>query len=244
MTAPALDVAPLEGTPVLRTFIELDPHHPVTRGLLVDAHKGHRTTMAPFAYALEQKDFFTGMSTGHADHRSTHNILWAVNHTQPRSRGTGEFAPPPRVRLMIQSDIAPDFSHPLCGELVDAIVGDPSVRRYVPRTAAGSIVEYQINVNPRRNVRSGGLNRTVVARTETEVIDWWVRKSAAAGLSLTGAPVIDQAGETASEKKGMRIRHNRITGKAMITDPVAYAAAAHAGIGAARAYGCGLLLTR
>lgn len=238
------DQAPMTGVPVLRTIMEMDPYHPATRGLLVDAHKGHRITMAPFAYAMEEKDFFTGADHGHPDHRSTHNILWAVNCSGSDASTATRFAPPARVRVLIQSDIEPDFSHRLCDELRDALVKAPVVREHVPNTVAGSVVEYQVIVNPRSTIRSGGVSRKVIARTETEIVDWWTRKSAAAGLSMTGTPVVDQTRETRCEKKGMTVRHSRITGKAMVVDPVAYAAAAHTGVGTARAYGCGLILTR
>ena len=249
------------GIAVLRTYLEFDPEHPVTHALLADAHKGHRITMAPFAYALESKDFFTGMSSGHPDHRSTHNILWAVNTQGIAGIGSGisaragDFVPSPRVRMMMQSDIEPRFDHRLCTDLNDALLAAPVSRRHVPLTDPGAVIEYQVVVNPRQNTRirvpgrDKPINRTTVPRGESQIQGWWVRKAIAAGLSPVADPVVDEPGERILRKRGddpgkARIEHVRLTGKAMITDPAAYAAAAHIGIGAGRSYGCGLLLTR
>ncbi|WP_051558621.1 type I-E CRISPR-associated protein Cas6/Cse3/CasE [Mycolicibacterium austroafricanum] len=249
-----------QGVPVLRTYLEFDPEHPVTHALLTDAHKGHRITMAPFAYAMQSRDFFTG-ATGHADHRSAHNILWAVNTQGIAGVGSGirthrgEFAPAPRVRMMMQSDIEPRFDHHLCADLNDALLTDPVSRRYVPRTDAGTVIEYQVVVNPRQNTRirvpgrDKPINRTTTPRGESQIQGWWVRKAIAAGLSPVEDPILDEPGERTLRKHGddpgkARITHVRLTGKAMITDPSAYAEAAHVGIGSGRSYGCGLLLTR
>lgn len=230
-------------TPVYRTFLELDPHHNATRSVLVDAQKAHRLTMSPFAWALEHKDFFTGARTGHPDHRATHNILWAVNYTQ-RTHPTLLTATPPRVRMIIQSDIPPDFGYWRCTEWTDALLHQPTIREHPLTITDNSTIEYQIVVHPRRNITINGVRKTIIASHDHDIHNWWTHKATAAGLALHSQPDIDQPGTLTSHAKPLSIKHVRLTGKATITDPATYAQAARHGIGAARAYGCGLLLTR
>lgn len=246
-----------DSTPVvLRTYLELDPYHPVTRAVITSAHKGHRVTMAPFAYALEHNDFFTGGHTQtQPNHRSSFNVLWAINRAGAPHRNAAEFAPPPRVRMILQSTVAPDFGYtdsPDLDQFRDALVAPPHTRKHVPVTALGAVIEYQLVANPRLHVRRNGKNCTTIARTDAQITDWWVRKSTAAGLSLVTDPVIDEPGARKLRKPGRTgredidtdINHVRLTGKATIIDPTAYTQAVRSGIGAGRSYGCGLLLTR
>lgn len=236
-------MTPAPAATVYRSFLEFDPDHEATRGVLVDAQKAHRLTMSPFAYALESKDFYTGAVTGHPDHRATYNILWAVNYTQV-THPTLLTALPPRVRMMIQSDIPPDFDYWRCNEWTPALIDAPNTREHTPNTREHSIIEYQIIINPRRNTTINGIRKTVVATHEHDIHEWWTRKATAAGLALHSRPTIDHPGELTSRSKKLSIKHFRLTGKATITDPARYATAAQQGIGPAKAYGCGLLLTR
>lgn len=235
--------APTEAATVYRTFMELDPYHDATRGVLIDAQKAHRLTMSPFAYALEHKDFFTGSRTGHPDHRATHNILWAVNYTQ-NTHPSLLTTTPPRVRMIIQSDIPPDFDYWRCTEWTDALLHQPVIREHTPATTEHATIEYQIVINPRRNVTINGVRKTIIASHDRDILSWWTQKATAAGLTLTTQPDIDQPGTLTSQAKPLSIKHFRLTGKATIANPAQFTHAAHHGIGAARAYGCGLLLTR
>lgn len=228
---------------VYRSFLEFDPYHEATRGLLVDAHKAHRLTMSPFAYALEKNDFYTGARTGHPDHRASYNILWAVNHSRP-VHPTMLAAAPARVRLILQSDIAPDFDYWRCQDWTDALLHRPSISEHTPAITEGRTIEYQIVIHPRRNITVKGIRKTVVAAHENDIHQWWLRKATAAGLNLIANPDIDRPATLTSQAKNLSIRHFRLTGKATITDPARYAAAAREGIGPAKAYGCGLLLTK
>lgn len=228
---------------VHRTFLDFDPNHNATRGLLVDAQKAHRLTMSPFAYALESKDFYTGAVTGHPDHRATHNILFAVNYTQV-THPTLLTALAPRVRVIIQSDIPPDFDYWRATEWTPALLQAPNTREYTPKAHEHSTIEYQIVINPRRNVTVNGVRKTVVATHEPDIREWWNRKANAAGLTLHNPPDVDRPGHLTAQSKKLSIKHFRLTGKATISNPELYFAAAHQGIGPAKAYGCGLLLTK
>lgn len=228
---------------VYRSFLEFDPHHQATRGLLVDAHKAHRLTMSPYAYALEKNDFYTGARTGHPDHRASHNILWAVNHSQA-AHPTLLVSTPPRVRMILQSDIPPDFDYWRCQDWTPALLHPPSISEYTPTIPEGRTIEYQIVIHPRRNVTIKGIRKTIVASHNDDINHWWQRKAAAAGLTLPNSPDIDRPATLTSQAKNLSIKHFRLTGKATITDSGRYAQAARQGIGPARAYGCGLLLTK
>lgn len=228
---------------VYRSYLEFDPHHEATRGVLVDAHKAHRLTMSPFAYALESKDFYTGAVTGHPDHRATYNILWAVNYTHV-THPTMHTALPPRVRMIIQSDIPPDFEYWRCSEWTPALLHPPTTREHTPNINEHSTIEYQIVINPRRNITINGVRKTIVATHEQDIHEWWTRKAAAAGLTLLNQPTIDNPGELTAQAKKLSVKHFRLTGKAGIADAARCAAAARQGIGPAKAYGCALLLTR
>ncbi|WP_048895537.1 type I-E CRISPR-associated protein Cas6/Cse3/CasE [Mycolicibacterium conceptionense] len=244
MTGTQHDDGP-EQTKVFRTYFDLDPHHGATLGLLTDAHAGHRLTMSAFAYQLEQNPFYTGYrATGqHPDHRMSFNILWGSSVGKVRHTPQGPVAAP--VRVIIDSDIEPRFDHQQAAYWQDAILGTPSVRTVELAADEGSEITYQIVVSPRSNHRVDGYRRTRVATTEPEVQEWWSNKATASGLALIGTPVIDKAGVTSStQRENLTIRHVRITGKATVTDAGKYAKAVHRGIGAGKAYGCGMLLTR
>lgn len=230
---------------VYRSFLEFDAYHEATRGLLVDVHKAHRLTMSPFGYAMPEKDFFTGYAaTGaHPDHRVSQNILWALNYSQV-SHPAMDNPPPPRVRLILQADIPPDFDDDRCAAWTPALAAPPSTRKHTLTAAEGDTVEYQIIVEPRSNIRVDGIKKTKVAKHHNDINNWWLRKAEASGLTLNNTPTIDKSGKATSAAKNLTINHHRITGKATITDPARYTQAARQGIGPAKAYGCGLLLTK
>lgn len=230
-------------TTVYRAFCDFDPYHQATRGLLADAHKAHRLTMSPFAYALEANDFYTGARTGHPDHRATHNILWALNYTRP-THSTLINAAPPMIRMIIQSDIPPDFDYWRCDQWTPALLHKPTIREHTPAATEGRTIEYQIVINPRRNITVSGIRKTIVARHDNDIHQWWNGKAAAAGLTPIAPPTIDQPGTLTSHAKPLNINHFRLTGKATITNPTLYTQADHHGIGPAKAYGCGLILTK
>lgn len=231
---------------VYRTSLEFDPYHEATRGLLVDVHKAHRLTMSGFGYAMAQNDFFTGYkATGsHPDHRVSQNILWAVNYSQAPNHPLMPAPPPPRVRMILQADIPPNFDDERCAQWLPALVTEPRTRPYTPTETEGATIEYQISIEPRTNIRVNGVRKTKVAQHEDDIGNWWTRKAQAAGLALNNAPIIDNPGVSTSATKNLIIRYFRLTGKATVTDPELYAQAVRQGIGPAKAYGCGLLLTK
>jgi CRISPR system Cascade subunit CasE len=223
---------------VLTTVLSLDFDHPVTRAAMRDGHLAHRLTMSGFAHLLPQHDFFTGIARGHADHRSSLNILFAAS---VRPNGT--------VMLRIQSDRAPDFTHHACDYWRGAIdPSTPPVTRNWTVPATGD-VRYQIRANP--TVTSNGRRRAL--NGVRDQIDWWTHQARCAGLELAPAALtIDDPVTFEFPSKHRTNGANasrwvmptqRYSGAATIADPRAHRDAVIRGIGRGRPYGAGLLLT-
>jgi CRISPR associated protein len=223
---------------VLTTALSLDLEHPATRAAMHDSHLAHRLTMSGFAYLLPQHDFFTGIARGHADHRSSLNILFAAS---VRPNGT--------VLLRIQSDRPPDFTHHACDYWRTAIdPSSPPVTRNWTVPATGGI-RYQIRANP--TVTSNGRRRAL--NGVGHQTEWWTYQARRAGLELVpGTLTIDDPTTFEFPSKYLAEDGNasqwvmptqRYSGAATITDPQAHRHAVIRGIGRGRPYGAGLLLT-
>lgn len=234
--------APSRATATLRTtLLALDVEHPVTRGVLLDAHQGHRLTMSPFAHLLESYDFFTNIRNGHYEHRKALNILWAGSG---RSDGT--------LLIRMQSDAEPRFTNTGCDWWRDAMAEDrPPVTRDWTVPVEGAI-DYQIRVQPVTRVRG---RRNYISDPGKQQA-WWEQRAAAAGMELRGELRFDQpitlktpskqntTGDGEQVFGGFTMETIRITGSATITDPDAHLAALRGGIGRGQSYGVGLLMTR
>jgi hypothetical protein len=223
---------------VLTTVISLDLEHPDTRAAMLDGHVAHRLTMSGFAHLLPKHDFFTGIAHGHADHRRALNVLFAVS---ARPDGT--------LMFRIQSDKAPDFTHHACDYWRGAInPASPPVTRRWTIPATGDI-RYQIRANP--TVASNGRRRAI--NGVGDQIDWWTGKSRQAGLELRPETLVIDDPVTLEFPSKYRdgdpggsqwvMPTQRYSGTATIIDPRAHREAVIRGIGRARPYGAGLLLT-
>lgn len=230
-----------------RSLLVLDAEHPAVRAAIVDAHHMHALVMSGFADRLHDYDFFTGHNTGHADHRASLNIQHA---TSLRNDGTNS------IRVLVQSSVEAQWENPEADKWRDALLvdhADPTPRIHTP--ILDGKIRYELRANPTRN-KNG---RKLALTTHTDITNWWFRKAAAAGLHLDSTPEIDSPWEMKSRTKTERtqtksenaassggkftIRTHRLTGYATVTDPDVHLAALTTGIGAARAYGCGMLLT-
>jgi hypothetical protein len=221
---------------VVTTLITLDVRHPVARSLLVDAHEAHRLTMSGFAHCLQKYDFFTGIDSGHADHRRALNILYAMT---TRPNGT--------VLIRLQSDVAPDFSQPACSYWSDArYTGSAPVTRAWQIPTSGTIF-YEMRANPVTSVQG---HRRAITSSEGQ-LRWWEKKAGIAGLELQSPPDIDRramlrfpGGKNGMMDKPQRVLATwRFRGTATIVDEEAYRTAVKRGIGRGLSYGAGLLLT-
>ncbi|MDN5760390.1 MAG: type I-E CRISPR-associated protein Cas6/Cse3/CasE [Tomitella sp.] len=220
-----------------RSLLSLDAEHPAIRAAIVDAHHMHALVMSGFADRLQDYDFFTGQHTGHGDHRAALGIQHAVS-----------FRPDGTIRVLVQAAAQPHWHNSDCGKWVDALTSTPHTSEYTP--ILDGTVRYELRANPVRRDRK----RKIALRHHNDLTTWWQRKAVAAGLHLTSPASIDAPWQMQSATKtsrtnptrsgtGFTIDTHRFTGFATITDPDAHQAALAAGIGPARAYGCGMMLT-
>lgn len=230
-----------------QTMLALDVNHPAVRAAIVDVHHMHALVMSGFADRLEDYDFFTEANTGHADHRAALKIQHAVS-----------MRPNNTIRILIRSIAEPHWGTPHCSKWRGALVEGESavVREFTPLIGGG--IRYEIRANPTR--RDG--RRRHELRHHDDLANWWRIRAAEAGLALTSDPAIDAPWRLTSDTKtqrtagirngrpnthrpsnGIVIGTQRFTGYATITDPDKHLDAMVNGIGPAKAYGCGMLLT-
>ncbi|WP_072691447.1 type I-E CRISPR-associated protein Cas6/Cse3/CasE [Rhodococcus marinonascens] len=217
------------------SYLTLDAHHRIVRDALLDAHLMHRLIMSGW-----REDIFPGEEESRASLR----ILYAL------TAGTDH-----RVRVVAQANTPPNW-HLDTGVLV----GDVDQRtRQAP--LAGTI-SFQLTAAPHKSVPSTGRTesgarprgkkiplpqaeqedwgRKALTRAGLDVLDLNVRPGTGIGSALKSLPANQRPTPTAV------FAHTTIvyTGTARITDPGAHRSALTGGIGPAKAYGCGLLLTR
>jgi len=256
-------------TPVLhRSALHVDPRHPAIAGALADAHWMHRNIMSAWAGYSETHDFFTGTATGHPNHRESLGVLYAVS--KPRPDGTliiitQAHQPPDWGRAAeqaerIASELAKRWGKPDPGRYrwTDAFLNAPvdSIRSI---EEAGTQIVFELRGAPSK--KRGAVRRNITEPHQAD--NWAYRRLSEAGLSLHTGPGRDTPTLTSghplllrSATKTERTRHQqknggsfhidtlRWQGKATIADHAAYQSAVANGIGPAKAYGCGLLLTR
>lgn len=116
-------------------------------------------------------------------------------------------------------------------------------------------LRFLLRANASRKIQSastpGGERRNgtrVPLRSPDSALDWLVRHGEAAGFVVVdgpGAPAVDIRSEAPSRgRRGasvVTVEATRFEGLLAVRDPVALAAAVRAGVGPAKAYGCGLL---
>lgn len=222
---------------LLTTLITLDINHPATRTILIDAHHAHKLTMSGFAHLLDTYDFFTGLRTGHAEHRRALNILYATN---ARPNGT--------LLIRLQADQPPRFDNPQCDWWRGAIPAEyPPITRQWHTPATGTI-RYQIRAQPLTT--TNGRRRAITDPDKQH--HWWTQQATKAGLQLHGQPAIDQPITLTApskhngdpNKRQFALKTLRYTGTATITNPQHHHHAITHGIGRGQPYGAGLLMAR
>ncbi len=108
--------------------------------------------------------------------------------------------------------------------------------------ATGLAIAYRVVLNPvKTSRRSDSETRTVIPSSERAA--WWANLAPKMGLRLHDAPVLTGLNDRYLKRPGtnFRLYSVRVDGTAEIVDPGLLRAAAVAGIGRAKAWGCGLL---
>ncbi|MFZ2529772.1 MAG: type I-E CRISPR-associated protein Cas6/Cse3/CasE [Rhodococcus sp. (in: high G+C Gram-positive bacteria)] len=225
-----------EPTTALHTsYLTLDARHSTVRAAAVDAHLMHRLIMSGWRTAILPTD---------STPRTHLDVLYAID------RG-----PAHQLRVVAQANTAPEWNFD-----TGILIGTVEHRiRTAPLTGT---INFQLTAAPTKSIPSttrhadGTRPRGKrVPAPATEYERWAQRALARAGLDVHTLDVRVRS-RIESERKSLP-RHQRATpnavfahttvtytGTATVTDPDAHHSALRRGIGPAKSYGCGLLLTR
>lgn len=225
------------------SVLSLNARHPLVAKSLVDAQEMHRTVMSGFRGWVEDGD---------PDARSQMGVLstWSVDLKAAA------------LVLVVQSRIPGDWAR-----IPRAAFTAPPHIITVDRTfKAGEVVGFRTVVNPTHsrppaNPTGEKTRGTRTAHTTPEHVKrWFVRRLQADGDPATAEDGVVRIGATADpdslgirmlptlssahRRKPVRIGRAEIRGALTVTDPETLVAALSNGLGHARAYSCGLILTR
>ncbi|MFJ4781293.1 type I-E CRISPR-associated protein Cas6/Cse3/CasE [Streptomyces sp. NPDC088762] len=227
------------------SVLSLNARHPLVAKSLVDAQEMHRTVMSGFRGWVEDGD---------PDARSQMGVLstWSVDLKAAA------------LVLVVQSRIPGDWARiPR-----EAFTAAPHIITVDRTFKQGEVVGFRTVVNPTRS-RPPGPGRpdaektrgTRTAHTTPEHVKrWFVRRLQGDGESARAEDGVARIGATADpagigirmlptvssahRRKPVRIGRAEIRGSLTVTDPETLVAALSNGVGHARAYSCGLILTR
>lgn len=225
------------------SVLTLDARHPYVAKSLVDAQEMHRTVMSGFRGWVEDGD---------PGARSQMGVLstWSVDLKAAA------------LVLVVQSRVPGDWSRIPRSALTDkphTITVDRTLR-------AGDVLGFRTVVNPTHSKPSGkpvseGVRGKRVAHNNPDhVKNWFLRRLQAEGQPAEGKGTVVRIGATAdpatlavrmlptvssaAAHKGLRIVRAEIRGSLTVTNPQSLVSALSNGLGHARAYSCGLILTR
>lgn len=227
------------------TVLSLDTRHPFVAKSLVDAQDMHRTVMSGFRGWVEDGD---------PTARSQMGVLstWAVDLKENA------------LVLVVQSQVPGDWSRiPRA-----ALTARPHTLTVDHTFRAGQTVAFRTVVNPTRNrppaKGSDATGRTRGARiahtTPHHAKSWFVRRLQQPGEPRVAPDGVARIGASADPEalgvrmlptvsspgphRQLRVVRAEIRGTLTVTDPATLVDTLAKGVGHARAYGCGLLLTR
>ncbi|UQW99418.1 type I-E CRISPR-associated protein Cas6/Cse3/CasE [Streptomyces sp. RerS4] len=225
------------------SVLSLNARHPLVAKSLVDAQEMHRTVMSGFRGWVEDGD---------AEARSQMGILstWSVDLKAAA------------LVLVVQSRIPGDWARIPRAAFATA----PHIITVDRTFKVGEVVGFRTVVNPTHSRPSGKsasekARGTRAAHTTPEHVKRWfarrlqpdgepataedgvVRIGAAADPDSLGIRMLPTV-SSAHRNKSVRIGRAEIRGSLTVTDPETLVAALSNGLGHARAYSCGLLLTR
>ncbi|MFI5619015.1 type I-E CRISPR-associated protein Cas6/Cse3/CasE [Streptomyces sp. NPDC051567] len=225
------------------SVLTLDARHPYVAKSLIDAQEMHRTVMSGFRGWVEDGDTAA---------RSQMGVLstWSVDLKAAA------------LVLVVQSRVPGDWSRiPRA-----ALTGKPHVLTVDRTYRTGETLGFRTVVNPTRSKPPGKpssekVRGTRIAHTNPKhVKGWFLRRlqgEAEAATAEDGVLRIGASAEpdtlsirmlptisSADRHKGLRINRAEIRGNLVVTDPTSLVTTLTNGLGHARAYSCGLLLTR
>ncbi|PRY01889.1 type I-E CRISPR-associated protein Cas6/Cse3/CasE [Allonocardiopsis opalescens] len=219
------------------SVLTLDARHPYVAKSLVDAQEMHRTVMCGFRGWVDD---------GSADARAQMGVLstWALDLKAAA------------LVLVVQSKVAADWQHIPEGALREA----PRLLTVDRTFRAGDAAGFRAVVNPTyskpRTAPDASLLRgRRVAHTNPQGVRKWCARRFGDGNGSEGSAGAAADPETISVRmlptvsspaphKGLKIARAELRGSLTVTDPDAFVHALSEGVGHARAYSCGLILTR
>ena len=196
------------------SLLELNPRSSACRRDMADPQAMHKTLMSLFSAI-----------PGHSARRDL-GVLWRI---EPGSAPT----------VLLQSSACPNLGALPAGY---ATVQIKSLDAHFASLSAGDTVRYRTVLNPVRTNRRSHKERRVVVPPRDRP-QWWSELARKSGIqpldhaTMTGQP------DRQITRGGVRfpIYTVRVDGTATIDDPALLAHAITAGIGRAKAWGCGLL---
>ncbi|WP_369228827.1 type I-E CRISPR-associated protein Cas6/Cse3/CasE [Streptomyces sp. R21] len=218
------------------SVLTLDARHPYVAKSLIDAHDMHRTVMSGFRGWVDD---------GNHDARAQMGVLstWALDLKAAA------------LVLVVQSKVAADWAH-----IPKAALREVPHHITVDRTFhTGDTVGFRSVVNPTYSkTRTGPDGQKTrgqrVAHTKPDGVRKWCARLFETGdtpgrigasadpdtISVRMLPTVSSP----APHKGLKVARAELRGSLTVTDPTAFVTALSDGIGHARAYSCGLLLTR
>ncbi len=149
------------------------------------------------------------------------------------------------ARILVQSVARPDWDWAF-QNAPGLLAEPPRVREFRPEFAAGRRLRFRLRANPVKRLRQEG-RRVAVGGNDADLRAWLERKAARGGFALageTGALIRDVTWtETRKSRDAAPIRFLSVLfeGVLEVERPEPFARTIAAGIGPAKAFGCGLL---
>ncbi|WP_419944713.1 type I-E CRISPR-associated protein Cas6/Cse3/CasE [Candidatus Poriferisodalis sp.] len=196
------------------TLLKLNPSSKLARASFRDPQTVHKTLMRCFDSDLGSEP------------RKHVGLLWRI---EPGDAPT----------ILMQSEAEPWFD-----DLPDdyADIQERLIDKHLESLQDGMAVNYRVVLNPARNTRTGGINKRIVIPAQDRP-KWVAGRIANAGLAALSAPTITGMADRHIRRGKQRVPvySVRVDGTAQVSDAESLRAAMRAGIGHARAWGCGLL---
>lgn len=208
-------LAPTTPTIAHRTLLTLNVTRPDVQAALADPWHLHRLVVALFDVPAD------GPGRAH------------VNALHAQRPGTAQ--------LIVQADVPTDLTR----------LPDPSVLAATPQTwveplsyPAGTRLRFRLTANPTRKVTGhDGKKRQVAWTTRTSQLEWMDWQANRHGFQVDTIRVSENRTLTSNAKPNLKIQTVAFEGDLTVIDPTRFAEATRTGIGHAKAFGCGLLLT-
>lgn len=188
-----------------------------------------------------------------ADRDAGHALVWSLFQGQAKGDRPFLYKQEGEGAYLIVSTVPPTD---------DTALWTLETKPYAPALSAGEALAYSLRVNPARTYRTpeGAMRRTDVVMhakariakakragfdIEEPLRDWLTPRLADRGAALDAMAVTRwEAPQVFKGDAQYRRGQADLRGVLTVTDPEAFTACLFAGLGKARAYGCGLMLVR